>query len=188
MIWWVIGSYIIFGILILPFRVKVKLSYDLGQNDGKISVFISKLKIYTEDFQLKYNAIVLKSKKGDKETTFKDFGKSNFGDIFAINLMKSIKINTIKTDIQLGVADCCYFTSIVSGVLLVFQKIFFSYLSQKRDVSVLKSVVTPSYKNNQLIARFSFSVTTCLLMIIICLFNAVFKIERGVKIYGKQSS
>lgn len=186
MIWWVLGIYLVFFLLILPFRAKAKISYNLAKNEGKITVILAKLTIFQEDFELMYNAIVLKNKNGDKKTNFSKFGKSGFGDIFALNLIKSVKINTFKTDISLGLKDCCFLTSMVAGSILTFGGILTSIFGNK--AYVVKNTVSPLYDESNLVVRFSSSVSLNLLIVIICLFNALFKIEKGAKIYGKQSS
>lgn len=176
----------VFFLLILPFRAKAKISYNLAKNEGKITIILAKLTIFQEDFELMHNAIILKNKNGDKKTNFSKFGKSGFGDIFALNLIKSVKINTFKTDISLGLDDYCFLTSMVEGSILTFGGILTSIFGNK--VNVVKNTVSPLYDESNLIVRFSSSVSLNLLIVIICLFNALFKIEKGAKIYGKQSS
>lgn len=186
MIWWVLGIYLVCFLLILPFRAKAKISYNLAKNEGKIIVILAKLTIFQADFELMYNSIILKNKNGDKKTNFSKFGKSGFGDIFALNLIKSVKINTFKTDISLGFKDCCFLTSMVAGSILTFGGILTSIFGNK--AYVVKNTVSPLYDESNLVVRFSSSVSLNLLIVIICLFNALFKIEKGAKIYGKQSS
>ncbi len=187
MIWWVIGTYLLIFLILIPFRVKSKLSYNLGKNEGKLSVMVVKLKVYKEEFSLRYNAIIIKGKKGDKKTNFNQFGKTGVGDIFALNLIKSIKINTIKSDIIVG-AYKPHITAYIAGVLLAAQKIVLPILSNKKDITVLRGVVQPDYSGNKLDIRFSFSITLNLFIIIVCFIKALFRVEKGVKIYGRQSS
>ena len=105
-----------------------------------------------------------------------------------MNLLKSIKVNSIKSELFVGFSDYVCEASLLAGLLLNIQNIFLGYLSNCRDIKVLKSKVFATYTKDTIGAHFSFSVTLNLYIIFVCLFNALFKIERGVKIYAGKSS
>ncbi len=187
MIWWAIALYLVILILIFPIKLQAKLNYGLFENKGSIGLFLWGIKVFERDCMI--DGLAIKLQKGNKNSKIylNNFGKNDFGDRFVFSFLKMIKVNTVKSDILVGLKDDSFYTNIIAGALLSVETALLAVVSTKKKIKILRAEVLQTNLESKLNFAFSFSITICILQLLASLIFAAITKQKGVY-YGKQSN
>lgn len=182
--------FIVILILFIPFKLKVKLSYDILKNKGTISITLMVFRVFLGEFKILGKKLMMTYAK-DKYHEVDINGiknSSNFMDNFVINILKNIKVNTFKIYANIGYKYDAFLTAmLVSGINIFIQIAISQFLNRKPLAKVITSIF-PNFCDTKLFFAISSSVSLNLYLIIMCAIIALFKIKKGVKSYENQSS
>lgn len=124
-------------ILMLPMFFEVKLSYNIIENSGVISVFFEKIKIKHYIFEIYKNSIRLKDENtvNEKELNFSS-PELILIEEFSKQVKQKSRLKYLEVYYHLGVEDA-YFTSLLAGVINSALLIFFTGLKNSRPTASL---------------------------------------------------
>ena len=187
MIWWALGIYLIIFIFVLPIKLQTKVFFNLFENYGSLDVFLWGKNILKENCKINGKTLILQNKDKMSFVDINKFGENNFVDRFFFSLVKMLKVNTIKSDIVLGIEGDSFYSNIFAGCLLSFQSALLAVISTKKKIKILRATVVQTNLENDFCINLSFSISLCLLQVVISLVCAMINFQKGVK-YGKQSN
>ena len=180
----IIGIFLlIFFILLLPLTFKGKISYNIFNNYGYISLFFFSIKLCLLKIKILPFKIRFKTNKKKFYLTFSSFiSEDNFGEVFLNTLLKFIKFKSIKFFTNMSIKDNAYFPYLIAGTLYILFGTFYSYYSLSKNFYNVECLNFANFTNTNFVINLTCSVKVSLLIIIICFFISVFKnLKREVK-------
>lgn len=140
----IIPALIIF-LLFLPIILELKITYNVLNNTGVISLYIFKLNLLYYFYEIKDNEISIKDKDDKKGKTL-DVNSPEF--VFIMTFIKEVfnKLRLRKMDIyyNIGLSDA-FLTSIACGVVNVLCLVVFTRIKQEKPTATLGLYDTASY-------------------------------------------
>ncbi len=124
-------------ILMLPMFFEVKLSYNIFENSGVISVFFQKVNVKHYVFEFYKNSIRLIDEKTIDEKEL-DFSSPElvFIEEFSKQIKQKSRLKYLEVYYHLGVEDA-YLTSMIAGIINSALLIFFTGLKNSRPTASL---------------------------------------------------
>ncbi len=181
--WLCISLLLLLLILLFPIKLKGKLIYNLFKNEGIISIYFYKLKLFVSHFKLLPHKILIYGKK-KKDISFYFFNQNNQGsiiDIFLMQLIKQIKLNNFRTYANFGLFENAFASSIGSGTLNIMSGVANSYLVNKLDSECITSQIFADYTKTKFIMCFTSSIQLNLLIVIYCFLSSfIIKLKRRI--------
>lgn len=134
-------------ILICPFKLKSKISYNLLKNKGLIKFYFFKWNFLTLKVKIKRKYIYLITKKGKVILVPIETGNQTnieYVDLTLILLNKTT-INTIKISLNIGVKDNPFYTALLFGSLQIVNNILLSIIKTKKLATIVSNKINPVY-------------------------------------------
>lgn len=176
--------FIPFGIvllLILPIKMKVRVSFNALEKDGGLGVFLFGIKIQDLIFWIRGNKIVsMKNNKAHAKEIEFDSDSMIFIEEFSSQIKNKTRLKDLMLVYNLGVGDA-FFTSMVAGYINQFLIIFFSVIKSYRPTARLGMMNNIAY--NQKVCTFAVKAQFS-----ISLFDVVYSLARSVMLTKKKYS
>ncbi len=185
MIWWTIAVVVVVVIFTIPIKFKSKIFYDAPKNIGNIKFFLTNIVAFEENFSFELDTITFWTDKKVVKTKLLEFGKDKLIDRFFANAIKTLKLNTFKSDILVGHSYDYFYPTIIAGYIQCIENIIFAILSTKKKIKVFSNNVSATGSKTTLEIRFSCSISMSLWEIVCCFVKAL--VNNKEINYGKSS-
>ena len=179
----IVGIFITLLILFVPFKVKVKVSYDALKNNGVVAFKLGFVTLFVGKLKVSFNKLIVNYAK-DKTyiTSITNFKNSNnFTDNFLINIYDAIKVNTFKLYANIGYKEDAFVTAMIVGCIDVPIGVALGWLKNKKPRAKVVSCIYPSFITNKLFVGVSSSVSISLFVVVSSFVKSVLKISGGNK-------
>jgi len=175
-------------LLILPFKVKVRVQYNVLANHGYINLKIGLMGLLSSGFHFGLNKIVLsrKGKKNIQTPLFGLGGSTKLGDAFIYEIIGRLHIVVFRIFAKIGLKDDAAATSVACGALDIPFSIMCCYLLTKKPSTTIYNAVYPDYKNNSLAFAAGLVMKLSLFTVLASLFMAEFKHIKGEGLNGQK--
>lgn len=176
---------VVFIILFMPIKLKTKISYNILENAGIVSLYIGCVKMFLGRFNFGFNRFNMTySKSKIYSTSFTDIKNgSTFMDKFIVNIYKRIKIKTIKIYANLGIKSDAYLTAILVGCVDVPIQILSALVLNQKAINRVSTRIFANFCDNSLFFGVAGCIKLNLFLIIYCCIVSLFKINQGVNAY-----
>lgn len=181
--WFIILFLLVLLILLFPIKLKGKLIYNLFKNEGIISIYFYKIKLFVSHFKiLPHKILIYGKKKKDISIYFFDTdNQSSVLDIFFVSLIKQVKLNNFRTYANFGLCENAFASSIGSGTLNIFTGLANSYLVNYMDSENITSQVFTDYTKTKFIMCFTSSIQLNLFIVLYCFISSfIIKLKRRI--------
>ena len=132
-------------LLIVPLNFKIKLVFNLFENNVLISFFIWRIKISTLKITLKNNNIIIITKKKKKEVQFSlSIKQIYFVETLIDNLKNKIQAKKINVNSKIGLIDSAQ-TAMMCGSFISMVKIIFCYIKNKKPTCSMDNLTMPCF-------------------------------------------
>lgn len=176
--------FIPFGIiilLILPIKMKVKISFNLLEKTGGLGIFLFGQKIQDLIFWIRGNKLVsMKNHKAHAKEIEFDSDSMIFVEEFSGQIKNKTRLKQLMVVYNFGVGDA-FATSMVAGYLNEFLTTFFAVVKSYRPTARLGMMNNISY--NQNVCTFAVNANFS-----ISLFDVVYSLARSVMLTKKRYS
>ena len=160
-------------ILMLPMFFEVKLSYNIFENSGVISVFFEKVKVKHYMFEIYKNSIRLKDEKeiNEKELNFSS-PELVLIEEFSKQIKQKSRLKYLEVYYHLGVEDA-YLSSLIAGVINSALLIFFTGLKNSRPTASLGVYDSVSFNKKVAEIAINFCVSLTLFDVVYSFLNSL---------------
>ncbi len=174
---------IILVIVLVPFRLKTKISFNALKNQGVIALKLGCIRLFLGRAKFELNQIVVNyANNKTYRTSFTQFKKSNnLVDKFLVNIFDEIQVNTLKVYANIGYKKDACATSLLVGCIDVPMGIMLSLFKNKKPSAKVMSYIYPNFFQNSLFVGVSSSISLNLFIIILCFLKALLKFSGGNK-------
>lgn len=168
-------------ILIIPIKMKVKVSFNVLEKSGGLGIFLFGIKIQDLIFWIRKNKILSmkNSKAHSKEIEF-DSESMLFVQCFASQLKNKTRLSNLLLVYNLGIGDAFY-TSMLAGYLNEFLVTMFAIIKSYRPTARLGMMNNISY--NQHVCTLALNMELS-----ISLFDVVYSLARSVILTKKSKT
>ena len=176
-------------ILLLPLKMKVKFVFNIIDNKGCLVGKLFNIRLLFSRFYFIGKTIVMVNRKNKVRTfVLSSEQPSNFGDILAIELLKSFKYKTAKLYTKIGSKDNAFLTAMITTLFPIPFNFLKGLLISKKTINTIKMVFFPSFCDDELIFGGASCVEFNFLIIIKCYILSVKKYLSGGIKNGKRVS
>lgn len=181
--WFIILFLLALLILLFPIKLKGKLIYNLFKNEGIISIYFYKIKLFVSHFKILPHKILIYGKK-EKDISIYFFDTDNQSsvlDIFFVSLIKQVKLNNFRTYANFALCENAFASCIGSGTLNIFTGLASSYLVNYMDSENITSQVFTDFTKTKFIMCFTSSIQLNLFIVLYCFISSfIIKLKRRI--------
>lgn len=184
-----IVSLLILIILLIPLKMKVKFVFNIIDNKGCLVGKLFNIRLLFSRFYFIGKTIVMVNKKNKVRTFVLSAEQpSNFGDILAIQLIKSFNYKTAKLYTKIGSKDNAFLTAMVTALFPIPFNFLKGLLVSKNTISTINMGFFPSFCDDELLFGGASCVEFNLFMILKCYVLSIKKYLSGGVKNGKRIS
>ena len=172
-------------IMIWPFKLKSKISYNVLKNKGNLTFYFYKIKILTLKIKIKSRYIYFITKKGKVillPLDFKNQKNIDYVDLASILLQKTT-INTVKISMSIGVENNPFETALIFGALQILNNSILSIIKTKKLSTILNNRIVPVFDKNSGTIYVSSSLSITLIDYVLGITIYMLKIKKVGKNY-----
>lgn len=182
--WIIILFLLLLLILLFPIKLKGKLIYNLFKNEGIISIYFYKIKLFVSHFKILPHKILIYGKKNKDISIYffdKENNQSSVIDIFFVKLIKQVKFNNFRTYGNFGLCEDAFASSIGSATINILTGVANSYLVNNLGSDNISSQIFTDYTKTKFIMCFTSSIQLNLFIIIYCFLSSfIIKLKRRI--------
>ena len=170
-------------LFIVPLNFRIKLVFNLFENNILLSFFIWKIKITTLKIMVKDKNIIIITKKKKKEVQFSlSIKQIYFVETLIDNLKNKVQVRKINVNSKIGIIDSAQ-TAMLCGSVIAMVKTIFCYIKNKKPTCSMDNLTIPCFNKKIFIICTYLSCSITLFDLLYSVIISLFSIRR--KVYEK---